>query len=77
MRKRLRAQRAGRTNTGIDANSLSTAQGYVFAGLAAYRRMVMDATDNDITAQKSLNFMWDLVQKRAKEIKEQVCYDEE
>lgn len=51
---------------------LSLAQGYVFAGLSEYRKMVKEKTHNDILAQKSLDFMWDLVQNHAKEIKEQV-----
>ena len=51
---------------------LSLAQGYVFAGLSEYRKMVKEKTHNDILAQKSLDSMWDLVQNRAKEIKEQV-----
>jgi hypothetical protein len=51
---------------------LSLAQGYVFAGLAEYRKMVKDKTHNDILAQKSLDFMQDLVVKRAQEIKKEV-----
>ena len=51
---------------------LSLAQGYVFAGLSEYRKMVKEKTNNDILAQKSFDFMWDMVQNRAKEIKEQV-----
>ena len=48
---------------------LSLAQGYVFAGLAAYRKMVKEKTHNDILAQKSLDFIQDLVVKRAQEVK--------
>jgi hypothetical protein len=56
---------------------LSLAQGYVFVGLTEYRNMVRRETHNDILAQQSLDFIWDLVQKRAKEIKEQAYAEEE
>ena len=51
---------------------LSLAQGYVFAGLAEYRKMVKNKTHNDILAQQSMNFIQDLVVKRAQEIKREV-----
>jgi hypothetical protein len=37
-----------------------------------YRKMIKDETHNDILAQKSLDFMQDLIVKRAQEIKREV-----
>ena len=37
-----------------------------------YRKMIKDETRNDILAQKSLDFMQDLIVKRAQEIKREV-----
>ena len=51
---------------------LSLAQGYIFAGLAEYRKMVRKKTHNDILAQQSFDFIWHLVQERANEIKKEV-----
>ena len=37
-----------------------------------YRKMIKDETHNDILAQKSLDFMQNLIVKRAQEIKREV-----